>query len=52
MGGTKTPISLEAQEELACWAGRGRSHFKERKEETWGVCVGGPTFPIIQRMCG
>ena len=52
MGGTKTPISLEAQEkELACWAGRGTSHFKERKEETWGVCVGGPTFPQLSSLC-
>ena len=52
MGGTKTPISLEAQEkESACWAGRGTSHFKEKKEEARGVCARGPTFPQLSSIC-
>ena len=51
-GGARTPIGLEAQEkDAAHWAGRSTSHFKERKEETRGVCWGPCFHLVIQHMC-
>lgn len=45
-------MGLEAQEkDAAHWAGRSTSHFKERTEETRGVCRGPCFHLVIQHMC-
>ena len=50
--GTKTPIGLETQEkDVAPWAERDTSHFKEGKEETRGMCWGLCPHLVIQHLC-